>query len=128
MAAWMLVPAGTRTPEHEAVAATGAGAVVVVGGAVVLVVVGWVVVVELLVVVDDWTGTEKAAESVRTSPTLSAIFAVIVCPPAVGDHGLAIPSSAVPLKSKGRELSRLCVEPSRPKATSVIVPLDATKT
>src|SRR5512133_2243756 len=59
IAPWTLVPGGTRTPVHEAVAAAEAVAVV---GAVVLELVGWVVVVvvvvvELVVVVDDWTGT-----------------------------------------------------------------------
>jgi hypothetical protein len=125
MAAWTLVPAGTRTPVQEGTAS--AGAVVVVGVAVV--VDGSVVVVgALMVVVGSCTSTKTVAESVRTPPSFSVIFARIVCLPSAGNHGLAMPSPAVPLKSKGRELSKLCIEPSRAKATLAIVPLDGTKT
>jgi hypothetical protein len=119
---------------HDRGAVVGAAVVgaAVVGAAVVgAAVVGAAVVgagrVVVVVVVESCTSTENVAESVRTSPSLSVILAVMVCPPAVGDHGLALPSVAVPLKSKGRELSRLCSEPSSSKATWVIVRLDGTK-
>jgi hypothetical protein len=95
--------------------------VVVVAGAPVVVVVLVVVGTTGVVVVVASASAEKVAEVVRTPPSLRVIFAVIVCRPAVGDHGLAVPSPAVPLKSNGWLRSTRCTEPSSRKATSAIL-------
>jgi hypothetical protein len=61
-----------------------------------------VVVDAVAVVAGDRVCIENMAETVRTPPALKVIVAEMVCRPVAGDHGLAVPSAAVPLKSKGR--------------------------
>jgi hypothetical protein len=125
IAAWTLLPTGTRTPSHDTGARAFVVVVAVVTGApvvvVVLVVVGTCVVVVVAI-------AEKVAEAVRTPPCLRVILAVIVCRPAVGDHGLAAPSLAVPMKSNGWLRSTPCTKPSSRKVTSAILAFVGRKT